>query len=334
MASPNYFELLKDFPIPTYPFPEVVSPFEERIREEVNRWLDEEYTFLSEEAREKYKCYDFGASVALALPYIKEYHLLLTCARYMLCGFVLDDYLEQSSFQEMCPIRERMVAIMYGAEHASSQDHFLYREIAKLRDELIHLPQEWYNRFVESLNNTLIAVQDESIYKKAKQFPLLIHLRLIREHSVGIHPLTLLILLEWGGTLMPKDVFDHPVMQHLRKLTAGILADHNDFVSLPKEMTRGNEEVINVVLSIQQEEQLTLRKAYQKAIRLHQSDLADFVTLQKSLPYFGVHQKAAETYAHRLGTIIQGISTWTVKNYRYTNGGFVQQVEHQTAIKS
>lgn len=329
MSKPNYFELLKDFPIPTYPFPEIVSPFEERIREEVNQWLNEEYTFLSEEMREKYKRYDFGASVALTLPYIKEYHLLLPCARYMLLGFMLDDYLEKCSFQEMDTIRERIIAIMYGPEHFSTQDHFLYRQIAKLRDELIHLPKEWYNRFAESINSTLRGVQDESIYKKVKQFPPLVHLRLIREQSVGIHPLTLLMLLEWGGMLIPKDVFDHPVMRHLRKLTASILADHNDFVSLPKELSRGNEEVINVVLSIQQEEQLTLREAYQKAIQLHLRDLSDFITLQKSLPFFGAYQKAAESYALRLSTIIQGMSAWNARNYRYSYGGFVEHVEYR-----
>jgi hypothetical protein len=327
MAPPNYFELLKDFPLPTYPFPSVISPFEVRIREEVNSWLDNEYTFLSEEVREKYKRYDFGSSVAHALPYVKEYHLMLPCARYMLSGFVLDDCLEHNSFQEMDIVRERIVAILNGTQHISPQDNALYREVAKLRDELIHLPEEWYKRFIESINNTLRGIQDENIYKKDNQFPPLVHLRLIREQSVAVHPLSLLIILEQDGVMLPADVFDHPVMQYLRTLTARMLADQNDFVSLPKELTRGDKEIINIVLSIRHEENISLRDAYRKAMDFHYRDLADFITLQKSLPPFGIYQEAAETYVLYLTAIIQGISTWTTNNYRYSSGGYAEPTQ-------
>ncbi|MGE2817977.1 terpene synthase family protein [Mycobacterium heidelbergense] len=326
VRCPDYFALLKDMPLPVYPFPDHPSPFEERITEDLNKWLDNDYRFLTEEARNQYKRHDFGFATARSFPYLTSYQYLLPITRYTAWGTIFDDHFEYLSFDEKDNLREQVVSALRSGRIPEGPEANYLIPLIGMRDELLafELPSWWFDRFVDSLNWFIRGIQDEDCYKTNNRIPPVEHLKLIREYSIGMYPWIELIALE-QGCVLPSRILEHPVIRHLKKLVANMVAYQNDFVSLPKELTRGDGEVMNLVLAVQQDRIIGLEEAYMAALDIHNADLNAFLTLQSNLPDFGEHQRDAEVYARYLAQLVKGCADWEGKTaFRYSQGGYVE----------
>jgi Terpene synthase family 2, C-terminal metal binding len=327
MRYPDYFEVLKNMPLPAYPFPHHPSPFEDRIVEDLNTWLDNDYDFLTEEARNQYKRHDFGFATARSFPYLTKYEYLLPITRYTAWGTIFDDYFEYFSFDEKDKLRKQVVSVLRSGHAPRGQEALHLVPLITMRDELLalELPAWWFDRFVESLNWFIRGIQDEDHYKANKQIPSLEHLKLIREYSIGMYPWIELVALEQDCAVLPCSVLEHPVIRHLKKLVANLVAYQNDFVSLPKELTRGDGEVMNLVLAVQRERNTELKQAYMLALDIHNADLNAFLTLQSNLPNFGKHQRDVEQFVRYLAQLVKGCADWEGKAaFRYSRGGYVE----------
>ncbi len=94
----------------------------------------------------------------------------------------------------------------------------------------------------------------------------------IRWQSAGGYPYIVYLCVQKNYRSLPDEVLCHPTILRMHDLVALLIGYHNDFISLPKELTR-EIDVINLVLSVQRDYGLDdLRDAYMKALEIHDMD--------------------------------------------------------------
>lgn len=310
------------FPVPGYPFVNLISPLADLMVKNVNHWIDTSYQLFSVPAREKYRQMNIGTLAALCFPRVASNRNMEPLARWILWGIMLDDYYEPCSIQELQVIRQQLMGILEGSQ-PSPQHNGIYHQAAALRDELRALmPAHWMERFIKNQNTQFEGMILEAPYKLTRRFPTLEAFMHIRELSVAIYPMLDLVQVQ-DGIALPDDVVEHPVIRRLGTLATRMTAWLNDFYTLPKELLRDND-TINLVLVLQHEHGISLEEAQVAAMQVHDRDLDEFLSLQQHLPDFGTYREAVANYVRDMGLFLQGQKSWYEKHTtRYQPGGYV-----------
>jgi hypothetical protein len=308
------------FPMPTYPWTAPVSPFARRDFYEEREWYDTDYTFLSPKAREKYKQHGLSQVTVWMLPTVTEWHRIMPVTRYLIYHTVFDDYFENCPVDKLYGIRDHFIDVVLGAK-PHQNDIGLFRQIAKTTEEIRALgaPDFWFDRLAHSFYKYITyGIIEEAVYKVAekKRFPSLVHYMHIHEFTVGMCPYVDMIEPA-TDCYLPPEVFKHPIIQRLVVLMNRIIAVQNDVSSLAREMSRGSLEMMNLILIIQHENKISLEEAYQEAMKIHYTDVAEFHAIHKALPdfgpnhpIFGPHLKAIDHYITHYEYMIAGINQW------------------------
>ncbi|KAL3958114.1 hypothetical protein ACCO45_008692 [Purpureocillium lilacinum] len=299
---------LRDWPRPSYPFPDLVSPFIEDLADEYYEWIDADCQFESRSAREAHKRHRLTDIAARAFPSL-TIDELRPIARFTAFLAILDDIMDHSDPNELNNVKRRILAILNGDEQTLPQPGF-YRQIHAIRQECLDcsMPIHLFDEFVSSIVELMIGYAREKTYNAKNEPPL----------SLSIS--------QFAGR--PREAYAMQNICAYTRITATfqvrIIGYHNDFISLPKELSREGD-VVNIVISIQRESGLELKDAYMKALGVHDADLAEFVQLQSELPDFGQWQQKAKDYVADLGTLVQGVYAWHVTNTgRYVPGAYVE----------
>ncbi|WP_257667925.1 terpene synthase family protein [Parapedobacter tibetensis] len=307
-------------PLNCYPWPNLINPHVDQMGKDMDAWIDNDYTFLTEKQREKYKKMRLHACTARMVPQA-SYEQAMPCNRFMLFHVAMDDQLEHAPLEEIEHQRERFTAILKG-DNLAPGENGLYRHAALLRDEyLVFMPAEWMERFTEDFyRTTRYGIEVETPYKKATRPPSLALFKAIREYSVNMYP-----YLCWAeiqtGFVLPKHIAEHSILQRLRALMVRVIAWQNDFHSLPKELAK-KTEVFNLILVLQQEHHISLAEACIEGLRIHNEDLTEFIALNDEFRGFGIYQEQVDNYIYHLGLMIQGINTFYIQDtMRYLPGG-------------
>ncbi|KAF3999472.1 terpene synthase family protein [Glaciimonas immobilis] len=284
-------------PILTYPWPCITSSLEDALLEEEITWLDSDYDFLSDAAREKYKQHDLANLAVFVMPYIRDYERLRPAARYVLWLSIFDDYYELCPVNELALIRDRYVNVILGKE-PNSNDIGLLRQVAQFRKEVLNfMPSELLERVAMDFHDYVTyGMMEEYPLKliKPKRYPSLIRLLSIREYAIGMYPYFHMVDLAISYAL-PRHIYIHPVIKHIKRLLSLILMIQNDFASLKRDAVR-ETEIMNIVLVIQHENKISQEDAYFEAIRLHDAYVAEAVALHRNLPNFGSDHAATDDY--------------------------------------
>lgn len=313
-----HFRVVETLVKPSYPFPSLNNNNAEPIKEWTDNLVKNEYTFLPDKMRAKYILSNFGYITARCLPHIVNFEQVLPCARFMLWGTVLDDYYEFYKEDQLDKLKNGVVDILRG-KNPTREDHFFFHEAKVIRDELsAFMPSNWMSRFTENVQIYLKSMQWEVPYKKANNFPCLKDFIRLREITIGVQAFLDLIDIQIGHVL-PDEIYKHPYIQELYRLTARIFAWCNDFYSVEKDIGR---EPLNLVLVMQHEYGLSLSDANMEALKLHDRDVAALIVLQDAVPDFGIHSEDVKLFAWYLGVMIQGQAQWyEVDTKRYKKGG-------------
>ncbi len=325
MTERQLYTWLADLPRPRYPFPDLVNPKMEEQAREYYRWIDEDYAFHSEQARTRHKRHRLTDLAARAFPYLTLAELR-PIARYTSSGAMMDDYFDHCSHDEMSAIRERIMALLTGDDDEPPRDLGIYRQFHQLRQDTIAcgMPVHLYKKFIVAINQMLTGFQDEKRYIALNRpAPLPVFL-VIRECTSGGVPFAKYLCMQKDFRTLPDTVLEHPAILRMHALASRIIGWHNDIVSLPKELSRRGD-VINLVITLRHEHNVSLTEAYMMALEFHDNDLNELITLQNNLPDFGQWQNRAADYAHTIGIMLQGVYSWHTKNsLRYVPGAYVE----------
>ncbi len=118
------------------------------------------------------------------------------------------------------------------------------------------------------------------------------------------------------GINLPGQVRECDEVLKLASLGNHVCSWLNDIVSVEKELKSG--EIHNLVLVLQQEYQLTLQEAVNRAAQMWTTDLQAFITLEQQLPSFGA------TVDMELGRYIGLMRSWmrAAEHWSYQSGRY------------
>jgi hypothetical protein len=318
--QPEEFKSSYYLPLNYYPWPNLVNPHIEQMGRDMDYWIDNDYTFLTDVQRERYKKMRLHACTARMWPDL-TYEQTIPCNRFMLQYVILDDQLEHSSFQEIQQQRIRCTAILKG-EQPGPDENALYQHLAIIRDEFrAFMPEIWMERFINYFYKSFrYGIELEYSFKVTKQAPSLTLYKVIREYSVLMHPYLILGEIE-SGLVLPNHIIEHPIIQRIISLIVRVVAWQNDIHSLPKEMAKGTE-VFNLVFVLQREYHLSLEEACAEAFRIHNVDLEEMITLHRDYREFGEYQEHVDKFLYYAGVGLQGVNTFYLQETeRYRHGG-------------
>lgn len=316
----NYFYMnnISSLALPAYAFPSVISPWADAIATDTLKWLEEDFQFLPEKMRYKYRMSNFGKISARCLPEMRSYQHLQVAARFMLWGTIFDDYYEFKNVAELSALRSRTLEILEGCNLNAGDPHF-FHILAEIRHVLCNLmPGYWVHRFAGNVLVWIDSMQEEVTFKGKMHFPSLTYFMELRERTIGVQAYLDLIEMQLESCL-PDVVMNSAWMKELYRLAARVFAWCNDFYSLLKDIGR---EPLNLVLVLQHEYNLSLENANEQALLIHDKDVERIVEMGKQLPDFGRYNTLVEQFVHYLGIMIQGQNQWYMKDtMRYQKNG-------------
>jgi hypothetical protein len=302
-----------------YPWPDLINPNAEQMGKDMDGWIDNDYTFLTEKQRTTYKKMRLHMCTARMWPDL-TYEQTIPCNRFMLQYVALDDQVEHSSLEEIQQLRIRCVDILKGAQ-PKEDENALYQHMALIRDEFRALmPDLWVERFIYYFYQSFrYGIELEYPYKIAERPPSLTLFKTIREYSVLMRPYLILGEIE-SGLVLPEHIFEHVVVQKMISHMTLVVAWQNDIHSLPKEMAKGTE-VFNLVFVLQQEYNLSLEDACAQAFRIHNEELAKVLALHAEYREFGEYQEHVDKFVYYAGVGLQGVNSFYLETERYQHGG-------------
>ncbi|UNI24970.1 hypothetical protein JDV02_010683 [Purpureocillium takamizusanense] len=318
------YQELRTWPRPVYPFRDLVSPFFEDLADECCQWIDTDCQSESKAARELHKRHRLTDIAARAFPGL-SLNELRPIARFTAFLAILDDIMDHSEPNELNRVKERILDILAGKEHTQPPPGF-YRQLYAIREEILgfHMPTRLFDQFVSSIRELMVGYAREKKYNGKNEAPPFAVYQSIRRQTSGGLCYAKYLCVHQNYRDLPDGVLSHPSILRMHDLVARIIGYQNDFISLPKELSRTGDAV-NIVMSIQKESGLSLADAYTKALEVHNADLAEFIHLQSRLPDFGPWRLKTQGYVTDLGTLIQGVYAWHVKDTgRYAPGAYVE----------
>jgi len=319
--TPDEYSSTTYLPYGCYPWPNLVSPHLKRMGRDMEHWIDTDYTDLTGSARETYKRMRLHACTAHMLP-TTSYEQIVPCNRFMLLYVVVDDQLENATFDEVERRTRRIVKIMREDKPPDAYDNGIDRQTAHIREEHgAYLPAHWMEWFIDEWEYTLIyGVGAETPYKLAHRPPPLATFLTLRETSVLMFPYLCWADIE-SGFVMPPHIRRHPIIARLRSLITRVIFLQNDIHSYPKEANK-DSEVFNCIRVLQYHYGISLEAACDRAMRIHDTNLAEFQVLRDSLPDFGKYQNQIHHYIECMGLMTQGVNTFYIhETPRYLPGG-------------
>ena len=245
-------------------------------------------------------------------------------ARFTTFFAIIDDHLEHSTHTEINKVRERVAALLIGEDDEEPEPGF-YRQVYMIRQNALtcKMPPHLCEQFTDSIWSLMTSYGDEKSYTAANRPPPFPVFQLIRRHNSGGLPYAKYLSMQKNYRSLPDAVLRHPLILRMHDLCASLIGYQNDFISLPKELSRKGD-IVNLIITVQSEFGLSLKDAYLKALEIHNDDLADFIALQNNLPDFGEWQRTTQAYVVDLGILVQGVYSWHSKNSgRYVPGAFV-----------
>lgn len=310
----------------SYPWPDSLNSHIERMKVDMDGWIDTDFPFLKPETREKYRRMNLSYCTARMVPIAPSYAHVSACNHFMIWECIVDDYFGLCSVEEIEKFRKNFIVILNGGE-PSLNAHDLEKSLAVIRDEyLAVMSAEWMKIFINFINGYFeYGLKAESPFKTTETFPNLLHYKIIREYCIGLYmnePWAQLGL----GIVLPEVILENPIILRLQALTARICGWHNDVYSAKKESKRIGE-TMNLVLIIRHEQKVSLEEALKQAVEIHDNDVAEFEVLRNDLPDFGEWTNKVQDYILYLGRMIAGLNRWYVQDTRryYTTDQFAEK---------
>jgi 5-epi-alpha-selinene synthase len=201
--------------------------------------------------------------------------------------FLLDDQCDEAGMghdpEQLACLHTQLVDVLQGIPPRQDQASLVHA-LWDLRTRILeHAPEGWYGRFSRSVTQYFSANVWEATNRRQGQIPNAASYCAMRLFTSAVYPCLLLIELT-EDLRLPSEVYGHPNVQRLAKMTNNVISWANDIVSLEKERLQG--DVHNLALILSHEQKLTLQAAVNKVGVLHDAEIYAFISLSRQLPSF------------------------------------------------
>jgi 5-epi-alpha-selinene synthase len=245
--------------------------------------------------------------------------ILEIISEFMILMFLFDDECEKAAISKrsewLAPTHARFVDILKGAELTDS-DTLFARALADIRPRLLqYATSEWMLRFTGCVEDYFKGVLWEATnYSQEITLDVATYIQLGHLASGADFCFVFLYLTE--QLALPFEVMEHPIVKRLYLAACHIAGWANDIFSAEKEIREGWDH--NLVVILQNEHQLSLQEAIERAASLHDVEVRTFIELSAQLPSFGAEIDAElQRYLSALRFLMRGSLDWQQESLRY-----------------
>jgi 5-epi-alpha-selinene synthase len=232
---------------------------------------------------------------------------------------LFDDECESAGFSKqlewLTSEHARLIDILKGVELTNSDTPFA-RALQNIQQRLLqHGTSEWMLGFTEEVAKFFKGQFQEALNNSQGITPDLPTYIQIRSLTIGMSIFFKLILLV-GRIDLPIEVVKHPLVKQIESVANNAFGSANDIISYEKEIKECHTH--NLVHVLQQEYQIPVQEAIERAASLHDAEVYSFIELVAQLPSFGGEIDGnLERYISSLQSWLRGNIDWCVKAERY-----------------
>jgi len=284
------------------------------VQAETLRWL-EAYR-LAEARADLLDCVSaVGELTALTYPGASRESLRLA-SDWTTLFFLMDDLVEErgADLAAISALNARYLAVL-GGEAPGAEEGPVLHALWDVRERLAGVASaQWLRRFRGRVKEWLGAHVWEARNRADRTVPDVASYVHMRQYSVGMYFEFLLSELT-DGYALPAEVESHEAVAQLARHANNQIAWANDVMTLGKELRQG--DVHNLVMSLWKREGLELQAALERAVAMHNEEVARFQALARGLPSFGEADGAVQGLVRALRHYMGGHLGWGYSARRY-----------------
>ncbi|WP_027160120.1 terpene synthase family protein [Methylobacter luteus] len=300
------------------PFPSAISPHAEKINQHTLDWVQQLNLVTNEKAFNRLRASKFGWLAARAYPDAPLDRLEIV-SDWNTWLFILDDQCDEWGLgkfpEQLAALHARCLEILSGST-AGSEDVALVHALYDIRTRIQSLmPLPWMTRFVQSAAEYFESTVWEAKNRFLGVWPDSPTYILMRPYTGGLYTdIDLIELTE--GIALPLEIRKHPHIQQLAVITNNVVCWSNDIISLQKEFN--HQDMHNLALIFHHHQLISLQSAIDQVAKLIESQVRQFITLEKSVPSFGTDlDRDIEKFITVMRAWMRGNLDWSFESGRY-----------------
>lgn len=175
----------------------------------------------------------------------------------------------------------------------------------------------WLARLGETMRQWLENAKRETAlaraYRASGEYPTFAEMLDCRTISIGMYPTFRLIELTEGYELSAA-VRSHPSIVALERIASRLVGMGNDLGGLAKDI---RDDWLNLVLVLRGRQGLSIERAFEKVVDLHNTEVLSFDEIAAGLPTFGAEDPLVAGYLQSVRHNIYGFALWESLAERY-----------------
>jgi 5-epi-alpha-selinene synthase len=315
------------YPPCAYPFPAAINPHAIEAQLATITWARQHRLLQREAAYRRLDRLQYGMLMARAYPSAARETLQIV-TDWSTWLFLLDDQCDEAGLghdpEQMAHLHSQFIDVLDGVS-PNYDDVPLAHGLWDLRTRiLLHAPDGWYGRFRRSVTQYFIANVWEATNRRQGHIPDAASYCAMRLDTSAVYPCLLLIALT-EGLQLPSEVYDHPDVQRLAKMTNNVISWANDIVSLEKELRQG--DVHNLAFILSHEQKISFQAAVDRVAALHDAEVDTFIALTRQLPAFTpLVDIALQRYVSGMRFWMRANLDWSLDAVRYRSTSTISAI--------
>ncbi|PBK94503.1 terpenoid synthase [Armillaria gallica] len=307
-----------------WPWSRRINPHYEEVKAASGAWF-RSFKAFGPKSQHAFDICDFSLLAALAYPTAAKEHLRTICDSMNLF-FVIDEYTDNALPETVQQYADIMMDAIRDPIKPRPSDEVVLGQVAQEFWALgvKSASSTSQRRFVESFRTYMDSVVQQAKDRQNRHIRSIDDYLDVRRLTAGIDPSY--SMLELGYDL-PDEVFYHPTVVALHRLSRDMIILDNDLTSYNKEQAL-EEYPHNIIVCVMNELKCDLHAALLWVEDLYRSTRNKFLMLWTEIPSWGPEIDAiASFYLHGIANWVRGNECWSFESERYfgSNGRAIQQ---------
>ena len=306
---------MRKFALPTLnlPFPQKLNAHNHQAWPHTVEWV-KRFSLLPEKHIPFFRSLDYHWLSAYAFPDANLEQLVIVndC---MTAFYLFDKHWDDAPPDRLEAMQASLLAAMWGREPVGKEGP-LENALRDMRRRMLkYSTDDWMQHFCGSIESYFKACLWEAHNKSRQHVPDVESYIRMRESTGGVQP-----SFELAGVLglvkIPSRMMEEPSIQRLNALANHEITLFNDLISLEKELQVG--DMHNLIFIIQTQQKSSLEEAMLQAARMHDAEVAEFLTLETQLPSWGEPlDTEVRRYIDVLRCWMRANMDWSLMSERY-----------------
>ncbi|KAF7376984.1 Terpene cyclase [Mycena sanguinolenta] len=302
MPEPTSTEFVLPNTMSDWPWLRRINPHFETVKAESEAWF-RTFNAFSPKAQKAFEKCDFCRLASLAYPALNKQRLRTGCDLMMLF-FTFDEYTDVLPAPEVRRYADIVMDALKNPNKPRPEGEHVVGEVARQFWALgiqsaTPLAQK---HFLKTFEDYIYSVVDQASDRDDERIRGSEEYIILRRRTIGLHPSY--PMQELGMDLV-DEIWNHPVIDELRRIAVDIVLLDNDICSYKKELAQG-DDTHNIVTIIMHEQTTDVRGAMEWVATQRKALTSQFIALYKKVPWDDVDAQVRE--------YVEGIANWPRAN--------------------